>query len=115
MKLSQYERDALVAWMQAKNLTQQEVGNKLKVTHVSVMKWLKGGGIHAPQRAILIPLVTPYMKAHDMSQPELELKTLRSKLERHVDTHPDLVIMHLAVLDQLESFLARHGKSELRN
>ena len=106
MKISNQERTAMVDWMKDKNLTQVEAGKKLKVTHVSVMKWLKGGGIRPSQLAILRPLVSPYLKVAE-ADADLELSALRSRLQKHVDTHPDLIIMHLTVLDQLEAFLAR--------
>jgi hypothetical protein len=105
MKLARYERDAMVAWMKAEKLTQQAVGKKLHVTHVSVMKWVNGGGIRPLQLARLRPLIGPYIKMDLSTQPAAELSALRSKLQSHSGTHPDLVQLHLAVLDQLEDFL----------
>ena len=107
MKLAKYELDALVAWMKAEKLTQQAVGKKLNVTHVSVMKWVNGGGIRPLQLARLRPLISPHIKMDLSTQPEAELSKLRSKLQSHAGSHPELVQLHLAFLDQLEDFLAR--------
>ena len=110
MKLEPHERDALIAWMKDENLSRHDVAKMFNVTYDCVKKWLDGGGLHAPQLARLRPLVSPYVKMELETQPDIELAALRSKLNRHVDTHPDLVQMHLAILDQLEAFLLRQQK-----
>ncbi len=105
MKLTQQERDAMAAWMSKKGLTQQAVGKIIKVTHVSVMKWVKGGGIRPTQLALLRPLIAPYMQLDPKRQPTGELIALRTKLQSHSAQHPALIRLHLTTLDQMEEFL----------
>ena len=105
MKLTQQERDAMAAWMGKKGLTQQAVGKIIKVTHVSVMKWVKGGGIRPTQLALLRPLIAPYMQLDPKRQPTGELAALRTKLQSYSQQQPALIRLHLGILDQIEEFL----------
>ncbi|MEN9358817.1 MAG: Peptidase S24-like [Verrucomicrobiota bacterium] len=113
MKLTQQERDAMAAWMAKKGLTQQAVGKLIKVTHVSVMKWIKGGGIRPAQLALLRPLIAPYMQLDPKRQPTGELAALRTKLLSYTDQHPALIRLHMNMLDQMEEFL-REMETEAR-
>ena len=106
MKLQKSEHAAMLAWMESQKLTQLAVGKIMRVTHVSVMKWTKGGGIRPAQLARLRPLIQKYMKFDLESQPGQELISLRAKLQRHTETHPDLVRLYSTVLDQIEEFIA---------
>ena len=107
MKFQKSEQAALLAWMKSQKLTLVAVGKIMKVTHVSVMKWTNGGGIHSAQLARLRPLIEPYMKFDSETQPDQELISLRAKLQHHAETHADLVRLYSTVLDQIEEFIAR--------
>lgn len=111
MKLAKADRDALVAWMKAERLNQLAVAKIMQVTHVSVMKWIKGGGIRPSQMARLRPMITPHVKFDIISQPTQELSALRAKIQRHVGSHPDLVHLYSTVLDQIEDFISRYDQS----
>lgn len=107
VKLDPSEQMALEAWMKANGLTLVAAAKLMRVSRASVVLWCKGGGIRPSQLARLRPLISPY-KTFDLVTHSLELNTLREKMKRHVESHPDLVQIHLKLLDHIEEFLSRN-------
>jgi hypothetical protein len=109
MKLDRHELLALTAWMEATGLSPVAAAKLVKVTPISFIKWGRGGGIRATQLARLRPLISPYMKIDLVQQPAQELSSLREKLRQYEATHPDLIRMYSAVLDQIEVLISRQA------